>query len=229
MSINIIIGRDASTRQLRLETETQSKVFGNPGSVPMSVSRHHCSIRIDDEGSYTITNLKPQNTTYVNGLSIESKTIKSTDIIEIGPDHYRLDWAAIKSMVKISVDIKPLEQIWIDYDAAKTNLTIKERQFGALRSATGIITMVAILFAILTGQHGGLYILLYVTAIILSGGFFIVAYRNAAKIPLQKKELDYEFQKNYRCPHCGRFLGFQSYDLVSQNDACPYCRTKFRK
>lgn len=229
MSTKIIIGRDASTRQLRLSANSQSKVYGQPSSVPMNVSRQHCSVDVDDNGNYTITNLNPQNTTYVNGLAVESKVIKPTDIIDLGADHYRLDWSAIKAMVQLSADIRPLKQIWQEYDDAKTRLTIRQGQFNALRSATGIITMVAILLTILTGQRGGLYIVLYVTAILLSGVFFIVAYRNAAKIPLQKKELDNKFQQDYRCPQCHRFLGFQSYDLISQNDFCPYCKAKFKK
>ena len=37
------------------------------------------------------------------------------------------------------------------------------------------------------------------------------------------------FQQKYVCPKCGHFMGFQDYDLLVQNNACPYCKTKYIK
>ena len=39
-----------------------------------------------------------------------------------------------------------------------------------------------------------------------------------------------EMKKNlYVCPKCGHFMGFQDYDILTQSDACPYCKTKYQK
>lgn len=57
--MELIIGRDASTSQLRITMGQQSKTFGSAGCVPMTVSRQHCSLTINPDGSYRITNLKP--------------------------------------------------------------------------------------------------------------------------------------------------------------------------
>lgn len=52
--MGLIIGRDASTSQLRITMGQQSKTFGGAGSVPMTVSRQHCSLTINPDGSYRI-------------------------------------------------------------------------------------------------------------------------------------------------------------------------------
>ena len=79
--MELIIGRDASTSQLRITMGQQSKTFGVAGSVPMTVSRQHCSLTINPDGSYRITNLKPQNVTFVNGVEIMAKTIINSSLI----------------------------------------------------------------------------------------------------------------------------------------------------
>ena len=28
---------------------------------------------------------------------------------------------------------------------------------------------------------------------------------------------------------CGHFMGFQDYEVLTQSDACPYCKTKYKK
>ena len=53
--MELIIGRDASTSQLRITMGQQSKTFGSAGCVPMTVSRQHCSLTINPDGSYRIT------------------------------------------------------------------------------------------------------------------------------------------------------------------------------
>jgi hypothetical protein len=56
--MELIIGRDASTSQLRITMGQQSKTFGVAGSVPMTVSRQHCSLTINPDGSYSNGSLK---------------------------------------------------------------------------------------------------------------------------------------------------------------------------
>ena len=79
--MELIIGRDASTSQLRITMGQQTKAFGATGSVPITVSRQHCSLIINPNGSYKITNLKPQNVTFINGVEMMAKTITEKDKI----------------------------------------------------------------------------------------------------------------------------------------------------
>ena len=85
--MEIIIGRDQNTRQLSITKDGTNKTYGKPGSVPMSVSRHHISLQPVGVGKWHIKNLNERNVTLVNGIAVESKTISENDKVELGNDH----------------------------------------------------------------------------------------------------------------------------------------------
>lgn len=227
--MEIIIGRDAETAQLRIETGGKVVRHSNVGSVPKNVSRQHCSIVMDADGKMTVKNLKAENETFVNGRSVESKAVKEGDRIELGESKYAVDWKAIMSVMPVVADIRPLEKVWTNYQEERLEQQIKERRFGTLRSATGLITMVAIALSMFTGRDSTIYLILYGAAIVISLAFTVKAYRESANAPRRMQELSDKFQKDYVCPKCGHFLGMQSYDILKQNDGCPYCKAKYRK
>ena len=226
--MEIIIGRDQQTRQLSIVKDGVTKHYGQPGSVPMDVSRHHLSLQPIYEGKWKIKNLNEQNVTFVNGIAIESKNISENDKVELGNSHYLLNWEALSEPKEETVDIRPLKIIWKEYDEKKFDSQIAERKFNAARSATGIITMLAIACSIILG-HGPIYIILYALAIGISLAFTYLAYKKSTEVPKQQRELTKRFQQTYICPKCGHFMGFQDYDILVQSDACPYCKTKYKK
>lgn len=220
----IIIGRDAKTGQLLLSGVGKSGTYGN--NVPQDISEQHC--RLDfNQGIIHLKNLDINNDTYVNGQAVESKSITRKDTIALGASRFLLPWEAIDAIVPPEVDIRPLQQVWEEYEHQNVKLQVDERKFNALRSATGLITMVAIALSIATGGRSAWYMLLYALAIIISLVFLVKAYRDSSKIPQKRQELNHQFQRDYVCPHCGRFLGNQPYHIMAQNDHCPYCRVKF--
>lgn len=229
--MDIIIGRDANTSQLRIIIGQQSKTFGAMGCVPMTVSRQHCSLTQNADGTYKIVNLKPQNITYVNGVEVMTKTITENDRVELGPSRFLVSWDWIKSLIPQQVDFKPLKKVWDDYDEHKLDQQIADRKFNSLRGVTGLITMGAIALSIIFPEfrETPLYIGVYLLAILISVAFTIKAYQDSSKGPMKTKKLTEDFQQHYVCPHCHHFLGFQSYDILMQNTACPYCKAKIKK
>lgn len=222
--IYIIIGRDAKTGQILLNGGGKSGTYGN--NVPQDICEQHC--RLDFiQGCIRLKNLDINNFTYVNGQAVESKTITSKDTIELGTSHYPLSWEAVNALVPPKADIRSLQEVWNRYEQQNVKLQIDERKFNTLRSATGLVTMIAIALSIATGGRSVWYMVLYALAIIASVIFFVKAYRDSSKIPQKRQELSRQFQRDYVCPHCGRFLGNQSYDILAQNDRCPYCRVNF--
>lgn len=226
--MEIIIGRDQNTRQLSVVKDGSPKLYGQPNSVPMDVSRHHISLQPAGNGKWKVKNLNERNVTFVNGIAVESKTISENDRIELGNSHYLFSWAALQEPKVETVDIRPLKKIWTRYDEQKFDSQIAERKFNAARSATGIITMLAIACSIVLG-HGPIYIMIYAIAIGISAVFTYQAYVKSTDIPKQQRELTKRFQQDYACPKCGHFMGFTDYDILIQNDACPYCKTKYKK
>jgi len=226
--MEIIVGRNPQTRQLNIVTNGTVKTFGQAGSVPLDVSRNHISLQPAGNGKWKIKNLNNQNITFVNGIAVESKTISESDKVELGNSHYLFSWAALQEPKVETIDIRPLKAIWKEYDEQKFDAQIAERKFNAARSATGIITMLAIACSIILG-HGPIYILLYALAIGISVAFTYQAYIKSTEIPQQQRELTKRFQQRYVCPKCGHFMGFTDYDILTQNDTCPYCKTKYKK
>ena len=226
--MEIIIGRDQQTRQLCIIKDGNSTLFGKPGSVPMDVSRHHISLQSVGAGKWQIKNLNERNVTYVNGITVENKTISENDRVELGNSHYLFQWSALSEPKVETIDIRPLKKIWTEYDDQRLELQIAERKFNAARSATGIITMLAIACSFILG-HGKIYLFLYALAIVISLVFTYQAYQKSSEVPRQQKEINKSFQRRYVCPKCGHFMGFQDYDILAQNDACPYCKKKYKK
>ena len=63
--MEIIIGRDTETSKLSVTIGQQKVLTGTEGSVPKSVSRAHCKVVINADGTYEVRNMKAQNVTYL--------------------------------------------------------------------------------------------------------------------------------------------------------------------
>ena len=226
--MEIIIGRNQTTRQLNIIKGGKTIAYGTAGSVPMDVSRQHLSLQSLGNGKWQLKNLNEKNVTFVNGIAVENKVVSEKDKVELGNSHYLLSWGALKEPKVETIDIRPLKRIWEEYDEQRLENQIAERRFNAARSAVGIITMLAVACSFILG-HSPVYLVLYALAIGISVTFAIQAYRKSSAVPRQQKEMNKEFQQRYVCPKCGHFMGFQDYDILTQNDACPYCKTKIKK
>ena len=138
--MELIIGREAGASRLRIQHKQPRPFWGNANSVPKSVSRQHCKVVTDDKGGYIITNLKPENVTYVNGVQIESKHISGKDRIELGSDRYFMDIAAIikglGASIPKSFSIRHLQEVWDEFHDTKLQIQIKEKKSAAIRSVT---------------------------------------------------------------------------------------------
>ena len=166
---------------------------------------------------------------FVNMVGVESKLIQEGDRIELGTGHYVLDWNIIKSFVPKYADIRPLKKVWEDYQNELMDLNIKERRFGHLRSATGLITTAAVILGFVTGRDNPLFIILYVVAGVISAYFFFKAYSECDKTPKRIQEIKEAFPHKYVCPNCGHFLDNRSYDILVQDGKCRHCQAIFKK
>lgn len=223
--MEILIGRDTKTGKMKLSSGSKAVVWGTD-LLPDSILEEHIKLTIEDD-NIRLRNLNINAYTYVNGQAVESKTVNRQQKIELGKSRYLFDWRALDEIIPPEADIHPLQSVWEEYEDQNLALQIAERKFNTLRSITGLITMAAIALSIATGGKSQWYILLYGIAIVASLAFFVKAYIDSSKMPQKRQELSRQFQRDYTCPHCGRFLGNQSYDLLVQIDHCPYCKAKF--
>ncbi len=223
-----IIGRDQQTRKLCVIKDGNSKLFGQSGSVPMDVSRHHISLQSAGNGKWIIKNLNERNVTFVNGIAVESKTISESDKVELGNSHYLFPWDAMQEPKVETVDIRPLRHIWEDYNQESIRIRKQQKNIGLLASIPMGFTMLGGLIAGVGPEEirGVAYLFTAIALMIMLYGFYRRFNDNSIE---EQEEQKKKLQRNYACPKCGHFMGFQDYEVLTQGDACPYCKTKYKK
>lgn len=225
--MEIIIGRDQQTRQLCIVKDGNSKLYGQPGSVPMDVSRHHISLVPAGAGKWKIKNLNERNVTFVNGIAVESKTISESDRIELGNSHYLFSWDALQEPKVETIDIRPLEKVWDWYETTRLEMGESERKIQNNQKLASILSSCGILFFFVEGL-GFLRFVLVGISVLITLYFWYRGNNPSTSLNIKQNELAKEFRKKYICPKCGHYMR-DPYDVLIQNDACPYCRTKFKK
>ena len=226
--MEIIIGRDSETRQLCVLRNGIPSKKGNPGSVPMDVSRQHLALESIGEKKWKIRNLNDKNITFVNGISVESKMVSETDKVELGNSHYVLMWNDLYEPEEEKVDIRPLKKVWENYN--QQNIEIRKRQ-----KNIGLLASIPMGFTMLGGLISGIapeeirpiaYVFTAIALSIMIYGFYRRFTDNSIE---EQEEIKKQFQRKYTCPKCGHFMGFQDYEILTQGNTCPYCRTKLKK
>ena len=226
--MEIILGRDSQTRRLSIIKDGETKYYGQTNSVPMDVSRHHLSLELIGEGKWKIKNLNARNVTYVNGIAVETKTISEKDNIELGNSRYLLNWDSIRGSKEETIDIRPLNIVWDEYN--NTNIEIRKRQ-----KTIGLLASIPIGITMLGGLLSGIasdnlkpyaYVFTAIALVVMLYGFYRRFTDNSIE---EQEDIKKTFQRKYVCPKCGHFMGFQDYDILAQSDGCPYCKTKYKK
>lgn len=251
----IIIGKEPGAGRLLVAIigNEQTLTVGSKGSVPNSVSRckplehtAHASITIDTKGIMTLSNMKSQNVTYVNGIEIATKNIDLDSIIELGKDKYRVDIKKVVECAKRLIadnenpgntvkseaspngkfDISSLEQVWNDYQSGLRKLREGQKKINLIRSGCGIFTMCAMPCIFFLGPIG--YAL---TGVGIAGNIYSFVGLKNDKTTEEQERLTEEFQDNYICPKCNKFLGNISYRLLKKQYSmhCPYCKCEFEE
>ena len=153
---------------VKINGQPKTAAYGEMNSVPNSVSRckpaentAHCKIEIDTTGNLIVTNLKPQNVTYVNGAEIVSKRVKPDGMLELGKDRYLVSVSTIletasKIVAKVSptpppppeeYSIKHLQKVWDDYNNGLRDIKIRTKNIGLLSSIPMAFSMLGGLIA----------------------------------------------------------------------------------
>ncbi len=230
--MQIIIGRDAQTSQLAVVVGQQAIRLGTPGSVPRTVSRQHCRLTVNDDGTILVENLKAANITYINNVGIEKKILHREDSLALGTDHYAVDThavlAVIEKMKPKSVDIRPLKKVWEEHEQYLINQKIKNARFVAIASSTGLFTIGAMVYTFISGSNEMVRNTLYLIAALLILFTFIKRWRDASRVPIEQKKVNDAFRHDYSCPNCGHSFSM-NYEELQKYDCCPFCKAKFIK
>ena len=225
--MELIIGRDGATAKLKVVDGTQVKLYGEAASVPGDVSRQHCQLTAIDDNTFIINNIKAANVTWVNGVEIQTKRITRDDKVQLGQSRFLLPLNEILEQVKPNiVDITPLKAVWEKYNASTIAIRKRQQTNNLLSRIPIFMTMLGgVLIALNEAIRPYSITFTVIALLIMAYGF----YRQATDRAIDKQEqLKKQFQRDYVCPKCGRFLGFVDYDLLHQNNNCPGCKAKYK-
>lgn len=242
--MEILVGREEKSGKLGLMVDGKCFRMDVSYEVPITVSRcrpqehlAHCSIIIGTSGKMKIINLIPQNITYVNGEPVDVTQIDENSIVELGIDQYRI---SIKKILKLigyerPYSIKHLKRVWERYDRSLLNIQLQQQKSQNQQRLQGILSQMSMLCVLIPSVIPSipipiaLRIILIIAALGLGIYFYIKGTRTDESFIIKKRELDEEFKEDYVCPKCGRFFGFQSYDIIRLQKNCsnPDCKCKY--
>ncbi len=241
----IYIGKDAAQKGLSiavsLHEKTQVTLLNEAGSVPNSVSRYqpqtnsaHCKIAIGNDGTMVLTNLKPENSTYVNGREVATKAITLTDVITLGVDNYPLPLVAViqavQKLLGIGHSIKHLESVWDEYECAIEKIKRQHQKTNKVRSLPILITTLSvavcgILDKVMNIRHYNISIYIALISAII---WVVLYFKKDTSIEKQKAATN-KLIDEYRTPCCKYGIGKTPYRRFRQFDQCPNCHLPFIK
>lgn len=236
--MEIIIGRKGTQRTPITDT---------------TVSREHCKLTINADGTYTLENLSI-NGTFVNGNSIIRTVVTPDTILRLGANFS----IAVRDLLPLqSANIKPrqaqqqnpLQQF--AKPAVDPNQERYEMEFRKLKSVyekytedklaiqkeagmTNFYRMLPMtLMAIVSLGAAcipGLGVLSPVIAVVGLGLLvfsLFKSYNGNRDNPEKLEALNKQFMIDYVCPKCGNFLGFIPYENLENKSTCNFCKCKW--
>lgn len=243
--MELLIGREESTNQLAVLANGKLYRIDVKGNVPDTVSRckaaehtAHCLINVSAERGMRFENLNPHNVSYINGTSVRSCPISSSSRIELGPDQYRINLDTILKAVgyKPEYSLKPLREIWEEYDKTLLALQLEQQKRQNQQRLQGIISQLSMLLVIIPSIipqvpiPQELRIILIVSALCMGVYFFWKGSKPNETFVMKKRQLDAEFKERYVCPNpkCRHFLGFTPYDTLQYRKRCNDCACNYK-
>lgn len=241
----ILIGKEPGQGRLlismKINGQPKTAAIGAAGSVPGSVSRcnpaqnvAHCQIEVGPDGRMVLTNLKPQNVTYVNGVEIASKKIAKDNQVLLGMEQYPVNISTVLDTAKKLVGTVPqppksiahLEKVWNEYETTLENIQRAQLDRNRKRMLPIMIGTGAGVISMLASQE----ILIALPLAILPLLLYIKNYTEKDTSIDDRKAANDKFIDHYVCPHshCRHYLGNQPYKVLRQNKNCPYCKGEWK-
>lgn len=223
----IIVGRGRSKA-------TQRNDITDP-----TVSREHCWLTDNGDGTYTLQNKSPQGT-FVDGRKVLKTRVTPDTMIKLSEstivkvaDLLPLKNVTEKPAPSSEYSIRHLRTVWDEYHTKQLEIKKNQKTLGLLRSASPMFTLGSGAVATLAKTMGWADTIFGLTLVMTLIGLFLMIYsfyRGYKDNSIEETERATEdFQGRYVCPNpkCNHFMGIQSYNLLLQNKCCPWCKCKF--
>lgn len=225
--MTIIIGRGRSKATQRIDITDPT------------VSREHCWLTANGDGTYTLQNKSSQGT-FIGGRKVVKTQVTPNTIIKLSETTFvkvadllplqQTDQSTVPAFSLVS-----LKDVWEDYHNKQLEIKNNQRSIALFRSASPLFTLGSGSIATLVKTMGwgdaifGLTIVMTIIGLFLMVYSFIKGYKDKS-IEETEKAIEI-FQNKYVCPNpkCRHFMGNYPYNIIRQNKSCPWCKCKFKE
>lgn len=202
----------------------------------LSVSREHCKLTSNPDGTYTLENLSA-NGTFVNGKSIIRTIVDKNTIIQLGSSYC----VAIKNLIPQQQVASLSQQVTENYEEKFRRLKAIYDKYSAdkiaIQKEAGVnnfyrmlpMTLLSLvgLGATAIPALGNVAPVIGVIGILLLIYSLVKSYQGSRDNPEKMEALNRQFMIDYVCPKCGNFLGFVPYEVLANKSTCSFCKCKW--
>ena len=210
-----------------------------------TVSREHCKITTNSDGTYKIENLS-ENGTYVNGIKIIKTNVTADAEIQLGP-YFKITVKQLLAGIKIGPEkpegpkgpkgpdkpedlkakFRKLEEVYDKYSNDKIAIQKQAAKINFYRMLPMALLSLITLGSLAIPGLGSISPFIG----LIGGGLVLYSivkfYSSNTGNPEKIEALNKQFMIDYVCPKCGNFLGFIPYETLANKSTCNYCKCKW--
>ena len=211
-----------------------------------SVSREHCKLIINADGTYIVENLSA-NGTFVNGNSIIRTTVTSDTTLRLGAnfiiavsellpspitnnssiENLQKQKALDSNQERYEKEFRRLKLIYDRYSTDKIAIQKEVSMANFYRMLPMTLMAIVSLGAACIPGLGAISPIIAVIGLGLLVYSLIKSYNGNRGNPERLEALNRQFMIDYVCPKCGNFLGFIPYENLENKSVCNFCKCKW--
>ncbi len=215
-----------------------------------TVSRKHCKLTSNVDGTYTLENLSA-NGTFVDGKSIIRTVVKTDTVIRLGISYSVSikDLLGIKEQPCVSQPQKSsattpnpsedtkyiaafnkLRAVYDRYSEEKVAIQQDAALKNFYRSLPTAITTILFAFSMFGGESSFLFQIrpfIGIAMLVFIGLTTFLVYNGNKETPEKLETLNRQFMIDYVCPKCGTFLGYIPFESLQNKKQCTSCKCKW--
>ena len=207
----------------------------------MSVSREHCKLISNADGTYTLENLSA-NGTFVDGRSVVRSVVTTDTIIQLGatfkivvkellPITQQTEKPAVSQTPSVDprqkeyeLKFRHLKNVYDKYTADKIALQKEASKNNFFRMLPMTLLSLVGLGAVAIPGLGEIAPVISVIGLGLLVYSIVKSYSISTENPERMEILNNQFMIDYVCPKCGNFLGFVPYETLANKTLCSFCK-----
>lgn len=208
----------------------------------LSVSREHCKLTSNPDGTYTLENLST-NGTFVDGRSVVRSIVTKDTILQLGTS-FKIsvmellppEICKVSESSKTQIDTKQqeyeakfrrLKNVYDKYTADKIALQKEAGMNNFYRMLPMTLLSLVGLGAAAIPALGSIAPIIAIVGIGLLIYSLVKSYNGSKDNPERMEALNKQFMIDYVCPKCGNFLGFVPYETLANKSVCSFCKCKW--